>query len=164
MIESKIQNLKKFEMNVLVPMIHRCCEIKAEVVSKDERESGLRMILNFGHTVGHALEAVTSYKRFKHGEAVGYGMIAASRIALKVNGFSSTEADRIAALVHASGKLPPLRNIDPQATFKAMSHDKKMSRGKLSFILPDSIGDVVIRRDVSPDIITETIKKMVTAG
>jgi 3-dehydroquinate synthase len=164
LMESKIESLKTFEMNVLVPMIRRCCEIKAEVVSKDERESGLRMILNFGHTVGHALEAVTAYRRFKHGEAVGYGMIAASRIALKVNGFEPAEADRIAALIHASGQLPRLTNIDPDETFRAMSHDKKMSRGKLSFILPDSIGDVVIRRDVSPRIITETIRKMIAAG
>src|SRR5882724_9081386 len=164
MIEAEIGRLKTFDLNVLVPMIRRCCEIKAEVVSKDERESGLRMILNFGHTVGHALEAVTSYRRFKHGEAVGYGMIAASRIALKMNGFSPIEADRIASLIHATGRLPNVSNIDPDETFRAMSRDKKMSGGKLSFILPDSIGVVVIRRDVSPRIITETIKKMIAAG
>jgi len=163
-IESNIARLKAFDMNALVPMIRRSCEIKAEVVSKDERESGLRMILNFGHTVGHALEAVTSYRRFKHGEAVGYGMIAASRIALKVNGFSPEEANRISSLIHASGKLPRLNNIDPDATYLAISRDKKMSGGKLSFILPDSIGVVVIRRDVSPRIITETIRKLITAG
>jgi 3-dehydroquinate synthase len=164
LIEADIEKIRSHDMQVLVPVIRRCCEIKAEIVSKDERESGLRKILNFGHTVGHALEAVTSYRRFKHGEAVGYGMIAASGIALKMGGFSDAEARRLSLLVHVTGRLPHLTGIDPDATWQAMSHDKKMSGGKLSFILPDSIGEVVIRRDVPPRIVRETVRKLIVAG
>ena len=164
LIETNIEKLMSLEMSILTSVIAGCCEIKAEVVAKDEREGGLRQILNFGHTVGHALEAVTEYRHFKHGEAVGYGMIAASRIALKIGVFNPKDAYRIESLIRKTGSLPSLTQIDPVDTFQAMSHDKKISGGKLSFILPDNIGDVVIRRDIPSEAIKATITELVSAG
>ncbi|MGE0885309.1 MAG: 3-dehydroquinate synthase, partial [Blastocatellales bacterium] len=95
LLNEKLEDVFALDAELLTRIIARCCEIKAEVVTTDERESGLRRILNFGHTVGHALEAVTAYRRLKHGEAVGYGMQCASKIAEKADIISPAEADGI---------------------------------------------------------------------
>ena len=122
--------------------------VKAEVVEADERESGLRMILNFGHTLGHAIEAATSYRQLLHGEAVGWGSIAATRLALHRGALSRKDAERIESTILRYGPLPAFT-----ATAKKLvaltSADKKNRSGTLSFILPSSIGGVDIVRDVT---------------
>jgi 3-dehydroquinate synthase len=146
---------------LLARVIARCCEIKAEVVTADERESGLRRILNFGHTVGHALEAVTAYRRLKHGEAVGYGMKAASSIAARAGLLGADERRAISEGVDALGRLPRVSDLSVPAVIAAMSHDKKASQGKLPFILPTAVGRVVVRDDVPAAAVRAAVREVV---
>lgn len=155
---------------LMARIIARCCEIKAEVVVADERESGLRRILNFGHTVGHALEAVTAYRRLKHGEAVGYGMKCASTIAEKVGIIPRAEADAIRLgvdeLARADGRIKALPRIDDlkvQDIIAAMAHDKKVAQGKLPFILPTRIGEVIVRDDIPPVTIRAAVRELLSS-
>src|SRR5690242_6133746 len=121
-------------------MIPRCVAIKARVVRADEHESGLRQILNFGHTLGHALEAATKYRRFLHGEAIGWGMVAATMMALKVGRLSDSDATRIIRLVASVGPLPPLGNIRASQLHPILSGDKKARRGRVLWVLPRRVG------------------------
>ena len=127
---------------MLARVIARCCEIKADVVSKDERESGLREILNFGHTVGHGFEAVTAYGRYLHGEALAIGMVAAARLSQKHGGLAAADADRIEALLRRAGfdLNPPDVSFDQ--LLGAMRSDKKARDGGLRFVLARRIGEV----------------------
>jgi 3-dehydroquinate synthase len=122
--------------------------MKAGVVGIDERESGLRMILNLGHTIGHAIEAATGYRKLLHGEAVGWGMLAALRIALARGTVSAKEAERIEKTILAYGPLPPFR-ATPQKLMEAAGRDKKNRAGTRRFILPKGIGDAVVVEDVT---------------
>jgi 3-dehydroquinate synthase len=142
---------------VMARLIARCCEIKAEVVAADEREGGLRRILNFGHTVGHALEAVTAYRRLKHGEAVGYGMKCASEIARRMGLLAKEDEEVIRTGVEEMGPLPLLSDLDSREVIAAMGRDKKVAAGKLSLVLPKRIGEVVVRDDVSPLIVRAAV-------
>lgn len=157
-IAGNIEAIKKLETNALSHLIRRSCEIKAEVVEKDERESGLRQILNFGHTFGHALEAATSYRRLKHGEAVGYGMIMASRLAVGLGMLDPSEFDRIQDVIAACGRFPSIADLDPMRVAELMLHDKKVTGGKLTLVLPVKIGEVERRRDVAEKLIKQVIR------
>lgn len=152
--------IEKLDAELLTRVIARCCEIKAEVVTADERESGLRRILNFGHTVGHALEAVTHYRRFKHGEAVGYGMKAAASIAAQTGLLARPEHDEIVRGVDALGRLPRVADLDAAEVIAAMAHDKKAAQGKLPFILPTNIGEVVVRDDVPGSVVRRAVRAL----
>ena len=133
---------------VLTHVITASLRVKAEVVDSDEREHGLRMILNFGHTLGHAIEAATGYKQLLHGEAVGWGMVAATRLAVARGLLASMEGQRIEALIQTYGPLRPF--FAPARKLVALTgSDKKTRSGILSFILPTSIGAVVPVRDVT---------------
>jgi 3-dehydroquinate synthase len=135
-------------------IVSAAVRIKAEVVSEDERESDLRRILNFGHTIGHALEAETSYVRFLHGEAVAFGMVAAARLAVHAADLSEGEAERIAGLVAAYGPIPALDGIDPERLFARLGSDKKTMQGRVHFVLPERIGAVKVVTGVpKPDVI-----------
>ncbi|GBC77086.1 3-dehydroquinate synthase [bacterium HR08] len=158
-IVARVEALKAGEVAALVPVIRRCCEIKADIVRRDERESGLRRILNFGHTFGHALEAVTGYRRFRHGEAVGYGMIMAARLAVRLGLLSSDEAERIRRAVLACGRFPAIADLDPEAILAAMRHDKKARAGRLTFVLPTRIGHVTVRDDVPLRIVRAVLRE-----
>ncbi|HZU25041.1 MAG TPA: 3-dehydroquinate synthase [Bryobacteraceae bacterium] len=122
--------------------------IKAEVVSADEREGGLRRILNFGHTFGHALEAETGYERFLHGEAVAFGMNAAVSLAVSQRILRESEGRRILDCVAAYGPIPSLSGIDPLHIARRLVSDKKTVKGRVHFVLPDRIGSVVVTADV----------------
>jgi 3-dehydroquinate synthase len=149
-----------FDAEVLAHIIRRSCEIKAEVVTTDERESGLRKILNYGHTIGHALEAVTHYRRLKHGEAVGYGMKAAANIAAKTGMLATAERSTIDAGVDALGRLPRIHDLQVTEILTAMTLDKKASQGKVPLILPTTIGKVIVRDDVAPAIVRSAVKEL----
>ena len=125
-------------------VIRACASLKGRVVSRDEREGDLRRILNFGHTLGHAIEAATDYKRFLHGEAVAWGMLAATRLAVRQKLLALPEAERIAALVVAYGPVPSLGKLRPSALGSHLSVDKKVRDGQIYFVLPRKIGEVVI--------------------
>ncbi|MBI5101018.1 MAG: 3-dehydroquinate synthase [Nitrospirae bacterium] len=142
----------------LTEVIRRSCEIKAEVVSRDEREAGLRAILNFGHTIGHAIETVTGYKKYLHGEAVAIGMYYAARLANVLGLLQEREVSRIRALIMAYGlpsELPP--GIEATDLIPAMELDKKTVSGTLKFILPEKIGAVRIEKGIKPEDIRKAL-------
>ena len=132
----------------LTRVVAASVRVKADVVSKDERESGLRMILNFGHTLGHAIETATGYGTLIHGEAVAWGSIAATRLALARGMLSPGDADRIERLILRYGPLPRFK-AHPVKLVDLTARDKKNRGGALSFILPTAIGKVEIVRDVT---------------
>jgi 3-dehydroquinate synthase len=137
------------EPDVLTSIIAEACRIKADVVTKDEKESGLRRILNFGHTAGHALESVTRYRRFRHGEAVGYGMLVAAELAVARGAMRESDRKALADVVASLGPLPPIGDISLKDVLDAMKHDKKMIAGRLHFVLPTGIGSWAIVDDVT---------------
>jgi len=136
------------------------CRIKAEIVEKDEREDGLRRVLNLGHTLGHALEAATAYRRFTHGEAVGWGIVGAAWIAKERGLIGEPECDGIASAVDHLGPRPRVSDLPAPRILAALRQDKKARGGKLTFILPTSIGEVVIQPDVRPAEIRRALKVM----
>ncbi len=144
---------------IMEQMIGRNCEIKGGVVRLDEREHGLRMILNYGHTVGHALEALGGYGRLRHGEAVAFGMIAAGRIAVDKGMFAEEALARQNRLLGKLGVRDGIEGFDPEAIFEKMRSDKKVREGKVRFVLPERIGQVVIREDVTEE---EVLRSLVS--
>ena len=134
----------------LTQVIRACAALKAHVVSLDEKEGDLRRILNFGHTLGHALEAATAYRRFLHGEAVAWGMLAAARLAVEEKLLAPPEAERIEALVAAYGPVPSLRNLSPESVAQHLAVDKKVRQGEVHFVLPCAIGKVKIVGGIAP--------------
>ena len=136
---------------IMEQMIERNCQIKGEVVRQDERERGLRMILNYGHTVGHALEALGAYRRLRHGEAVALGMMAAARIAVEKGLFAEEGLVRQNRLLRKLGVPGGIEGFEPEDILEKMKSDKKVREGKVRFVLPDRIGGVVIRDDVTEE-------------
>ncbi len=132
----------------LARVITASIRVKADVVHEDEREGGVRMILNFGHTLGHAIEAATGYRRLLHGEAVGWGSIAALHLGLARGTITPKQFDRMAALIHACGPLPKFRASAAQLVALSAS-DKKRRSGRRAFVLPTGIGSVEIVYDVT---------------
>jgi len=133
----------------LEKVIAASIRMKADVVNKDERESGLRMILNLGHTLGHAIEQVTRYKVLLHGEAVGWGMVGSLYLARQRGLISSRQAERIESLIYLYGPLPPLK-LRAAKLVAATSADKKNMGGVRRFVLPLGIGDAGVVEDVTP--------------
>jgi len=158
-VTRNVELLKKLDPIELEHLIARCCTIKATVVASDERESGLRRILNFGHTVGHALEAVTHYRKFLHGEAVGIGMRAAALIAELSGLLSPGDRSLIEGAVAAVGKLPGTKTLALDDILSAMLRDKKVEAGRTTFVLPVEIGKVVIRSDMPLKVIQTALKE-----
>jgi 3-dehydroquinate synthase len=148
-LEAEMPALLRGDTAKLTPVIQACCRIKADVVSADEREQGLRRILNFGHTVGHALEAATQYRLLRHGEAVAYGMRAASALAAARGLWPAADHARLCGLLHAMGPLPSLAGVPASACLEAMGRDKKVIAGRLHFVLPTAMGATTIVDDVS---------------
>jgi 3-dehydroquinate synthase len=155
--ERGITTFLKRESAAVERLVAQCAAIKAAVVMVDEREGDLRRILNFGHTVGHALEASAGYRRIRHGEAVGYGMIAATRMAGALGMLQDEDHRRIEAAVLSIGRLPALNGVTSKATLAALQHDKKIRDGALHFVLPRAIGKV----EVTPRVPFEVVRKVV---
>lgn len=152
----KILNLDR---DALTNIIKRSCEIKAEVVSKDERESGLRAILNYGHTIGHAIETVTEYKRFLHGEAVAIGMYLEARLSQMLNFIKGDQVFKIKNLIDSYGlpsEMPA--DIDINSILLSIQLDKKVVAGELKFILPEKIGSVRIHKGITEKFIKELLQ------
>jgi 3-dehydroquinate synthase len=150
-------NTKAFEtpekmrasLKVWATIVAESAKIKAKVVEKDETEEGLRMILNYGHTVGHAIETLTKYKIYNHGEAVSIGMVAAARIANKLKMIDMDSVARIEDLLNKIGLPTMIGKMSCARITKALAIDKKVRAGKIKFVLPEKIGKVVIHDDVS---------------
>jgi 3-dehydroquinate synthase len=139
-LEARIDALLRRDSRALDWTIPRCIAIKARVVNQDERESGPRKILNFGHTLGHALEAATNYGRFRHGEAIAWGMMAASLIGLAAGRTSESDATRIFRLIARVGPLPPLTGITAASLQRIVASDKKNRGGRLRWVLARAMG------------------------
>ncbi|HET7440071.1 MAG TPA: 3-dehydroquinate synthase, partial [Terriglobales bacterium] len=134
-------------------------QLKASVVSADERENGLRRILNFGHTIGHALEAETAYRKLLHGEAVAWGMIAATNIALAVGRTDSVTAGRIADAVLGLGRLPQVQ-VNSRKILGRLRSDKKTRNGVVHFVLPREVGKVEIMEGVPDPVIQHAVDEL----
>jgi 3-dehydroquinate synthase len=147
------------DAKALEKVIAASIRMKAGVVNRDERESGLRMILNFGHTVGHALEQATRYKILLHGEAVGWGMIAALSVARQRGTITAAQFERMERLVHLYGPLPALK-LRPARILAATGADKKNVGGVRRFVLPIGIGDAGVVEDVTPAELDAAIRAM----
>lgn len=142
----------------LVSAIERSCEIKAEVVSKDETEKGLRSILNFGHTFAHAIEAVTGYGSFKHGEAVSMGMVMAASFSSELGLCQAQVVSRIENILKGLGLPVAFPDLPPGDVLGAMLLDKKVLSGRMRFVLTKAIGDVVVK-DVEREKVEAFLRK-----
>jgi 3-dehydroquinate synthase len=140
-------------------VIAESVKLKAEVVSADERENGLRRVLNFGHTIGHALEAETEYRHFLHGEAVAWGMIASAKIAAAVDRIDQATAERIKDAVRAMGPLPKVESRS-RTILRLLQSDKKTRNGVVHFVLPREIGKVEIANDVPEQAVIEAVDEL----
>jgi 3-dehydroquinate synthase len=151
LIASRTDAVFDRDPSVLVPAIVESCRIKAHVVTEDERESGLRRILNFGHTIGHALEAVTRYRRFKHGEAIAFGMLGAADLAVARGALPDDDRRALAGLITSLGPLPPVGDLPIADVITAIRRDKKIVHGRLHFVVATSIGVTTTVDDVMED-------------
>ncbi len=159
LMEANSDALLRRDGAMLETLITECIRVKADVVSADERERGERRILNFGHTIGHALEAETDYKQFLHGEAVGWGMIAATMIGVGMQMTDSPTARRIIGLVRAYAPLPKV-DVDSEHVAKRLLSDKKTVGGVPHFILPTGIGKVEVVNTVSTRAVIEALDEI----
>lgn len=158
---SQIDRILKREPDAVEFLVARCAGIKGDIVSRDEREGDLRRVLNLGHTVGHGLETAAQFRGLKHGEAVGYGMIAALRISSSLGRMAENQAKRAESVIASIGRLPSLNGIKVKPVIDALQHDKKVRDGAVHFILPREIGRVEVRRDVPVELVRETVRALI---
>jgi 3-dehydroquinate synthase len=158
-MEEERKRILQREPKALEWVIAECVQVKAQVVGADERERGLRRILNFGHTIGHALEVETEYRRFRHGEAVAWGMVAASSMAVSLGKLDAATARRITSVVRAYASLPAV-TVSSRALVRRLSADKKTVDGVAHFVLPRAIGRVEIAANVPERVVSKAIDEL----
>ena len=154
------QEILALEPEPVIKAIKRSCEIKADVVNEDEYEEGIRAILNYGHTIGHALEAVTEYQYYRHGEAVAVGMVAAAKLAHKLGYLSSQEVTKHQKVLASFGLPTAYSGLDIEEIISKLKQDKKVQDGVVRFILLEAIGEVFITSEVPEEIVREVLKEM----
>ncbi len=160
----RLDQWRYLDKDLLLTILTRSCQAKADVVSQDEKEAGLRAILNYGHTIGHAVESLTGYKSVNHGEAVAIGMVAAGQIAVKLQLWQQDEAQRQDALIKKAGlptQLPA--ELDIEAIIDTLQTDKKVKDGKVRFVLPSKIGQVSVTDQVPRDVIAQVLRQIQTS-
>ena len=163
-IGTRMPQLFAREPEAIAALVAESCRIKAHVVSNDERESGLRRVLNFGHTIGHALEAVTRFRRFRHGEAVAYGMLAALALGV-ARGITPADAQRrVTDLIAALGPLPPIGDLPGKDIVALVAHDKKVVGGTLHFVAATALGATTTLKDVSEKELRAAVKAIGIKG
>lgn len=163
-LERRMGDLLRRKAAALDYTIQRSAEQKARVVTRDEREAGLREILNFGHTFAHALESVTKYRRYLHGEAVGMGMIAATKLAVAQNLLPQQAAGRIVQVIASAGALPAWPRVPAARMASAMQADKKTRAGRLRFVLPERIGKVQCGVETEHSALLRVLRECASAG
>ena len=146
--------------NILVPLIAECCRIKAAVVMADEREAGARRSLNFGHTIGHALEAITHYRRFRHGEAIGYGMLAAGHISRQRQLMSASDLETLRHAIRTLGPMPAVTDLNIKEAMATITLDKKIVAGTLHFVAAQGLGATRSIADVTIDELKDALKSI----
>ena len=157
-IENNVNNILTLDPTIIEHIIARSCEIKAEVVSKDERESGLRKILNFGHTMAHAIEEASNYTGYAHGEAVAVGMIGAAYISYKLDRIDRSVVDRLENLIDKLSMVSRVKECAIDRMMKTIYRDKKTINGKINWVLVDSIGKVSITNEVPNEVVREAFE------
>ena len=157
-LEANLDQIMSLDPAAVLHVQERCCELKAHVVAEDEREQGLRLVLNYGHTVGHALEAVGHYRALKHGEAVLLGMIAESFIAREMGLLPPEIHDRIAQLILRLPMKFDKSSFSPARVLKAMALDKKSVDGKPRFVLPIRLGEVQVVDEVAGALVQSSLR------
>lgn len=158
--DENAERLLALDPEALGYALYKGCSVKAAVVSKDERENDLRAILNLGHTIGHALEAVAGYKQLLHGEAISIGMVGAARLAVKLGASEQvyTVTKHVLSRVGLPVRLP--EDLDTDLIMDAMKHDKKFQEGSMTFIVPVAIGRVEINHSVSASLVREIVEQL----
>lgn len=157
----RLDRLSFLSEELLQEILTRSCQAKAHVVSKDEKESGLRAILNYGHTIGHAVESLTGYRTVNHGEAVAIGMVAAGKIAVEMNLWEPESCDRQLALIQKIGlpsQLPT--DLKTEEIITTLQSDKKVKSGQVRFVLPTQIGTAIVTDQVSSDTIQQVLTQL----
>ncbi len=159
-LEQYIDSVMRHDQVALTEIIRRSCRNKARLVEQDERESGVRALLNLGHTFGHAIETVTEYGPWLHGEAVGLGMLMAARMSVLQGWLKDSDFLRIRALVEKAGlPINPSRDFRPEELREAMNRDKKVLAGKVRLILLQGIGNALVCRDYDPKALLQTLEE-----
>jgi 3-dehydroquinate synthase len=157
----RLDQRRYLSTELLMEILQRSCQCKVDVVSQDEKESGLRAILNYGHTIGHAIESLTNYRTFNHGEGVGLGMIAVGEIAVQLNLWTKDCADRQYQLIQKTGlptQLPA--SFNTEAVLDMLTTDKKVKAGRVRFIMPTAIAKVEITDRVPAENILKALRQM----
>jgi 3-dehydroquinate synthetase len=147
-LDRSLERLRPANARMLGPLVADAAKVKIKVVSRDEREAGLRRILNLGHTYGHALEEATGYRRFSHGQAVGWGILLATRLAERLAILDQGEGKKIASLVRRVGRLPAIHDLSVDRILRLLPRDKKAVGGRIHWVLPERLGKVRIVNDV----------------
>ena len=155
-LEDNLGKVKAFDKEALEEVVFRTAQIKAEVVSQDERDTDLRNILNYGHTIGHAIEAVSNFQ-VQHGVAVASGMLAAARISNKLDILEGKDTYRLKKVIEKAGLLAEIPGLKKEELLGAIRHDKKVLKDKIRFVLLKSIGDAVITDEVTPSLLEEVL-------
>lgn len=159
-LEGQVGKLRPKDTPLLETLVARAAQVKVDVVSRDERESALRRVLNLGHTYGHALEEATGYRRFLHGEAVAWGLLAVTRLAELVHVLDPAAGKRIAQLVRSVGPLPPIRGLKHEKVLGLLPRDKKAVGGKIHWVLPEGIGKVRVTPDVPEVAVVQAFREV----
>ena len=159
-LENNVEKILSRDISVMQKIIRRSCEIKSEVVSEDEKESGLRRILNFGHTIAHVIEEETFYKKYRHGEAVAVGMLGAAIISEKLGKITAADVLRLKNLLERLNLPTACENLDIDKMYNAAFRDKKTVGGKINWVLMKNFGDVEISSDVSADVVKSALREL----
>ncbi|MCL0091705.1 3-dehydroquinate synthase [Dehalococcoidales bacterium] len=157
-IEKNLDRIKSLDNEALEEIVFQSVKIKAKVVEKDERDLGLRSILNYGHTIGHAIESASDFK-VEHGKAVAIGMLAEARISNKMGILDKNELVRLKSVIEKAGLPTKMPSLKLEKIIQAMKHDKKVWQGKIRFVLLKSIGSVFITDEVSPSLIEQVLNE-----
>ena len=155
LIESSTHKLDDPEL--LAQLVQRCVRWKAKVVDEDPEDRGIRAILNYGHTIAHAIETVAGYGEYRHGEAVAIGMVGAGRLAAQTGHWTEDEAARQNTLLTAIGLPTTFTGIDPAHVLDAMLRDKKVQNGIIRWVLPTTLGQATVNVQIDPTLVTQTV-------
>ena len=158
LIEDNLENILSLSTGILEEIIDRNCRIKASIVSRDEKEKGIRIVLNLGHTTGHAFENLTDYGELRHGEAVAFGIIVASFISNKMGCLNDENCSKITNLILKIIPKSIIPSVSPVRLIDAMSNDKKRRGGKLRFVLPSEIGKTFVKDNINQDLLNKCVK------
>ena len=159
-LEENIERLLARDAEASAHAVRRSIEIKADIVAQDERESGLRRVLNFGHTFGHAIETGLGYGAWLHGEAVAAGMVMATDLSRQLGYLSDADAIRIRSLLQRAGLPTAAKGIAPARMQQLMSVDKKVKEGRIHFVLLERLGAATLRDDVPPAALDRTLSRL----